>query len=326
MESRGNDPTYAAQGNNYVRSTLNYGVLETLQTHIMGWFQQKRVTYAQDFHTFALEWSPSFVRTYVDTRLQATLTIDITGRGGQSFFQRGHYPATAHNGSDTEVVIDNIWEKAGSTSAAAPFDKPFFLILDLAVGGTSGWFPDGVGNKPWFDTSGDDIAMESFAKNQSVWSKTWPSNEDDLSFRMCVFWVVWAFVDSIDLVYIVIRSRCGISSQAESVSAFFGRRPPPLHDLVDIRASARRIMKLRKLYSMYYFSPSLSLVPVSCRDADGLDPLFFCCHQYSSLSRDLVHTRSRLSVLLPSPYTSVLLTTLYIPPLPLTFLIDCRIV
>lgn len=33
----------------------------------------------------------------------------------------------------------------------APFDKPFFLILNVAVGGTNGYFPDGVGGKPWVD-------------------------------------------------------------------------------------------------------------------------------------------------------------------------------
>lgn len=184
MEGRGNGPTYPAQGNNFVRSTLNYGVLETLQTHIIGWFQQKRMTYADDFHTFGLEWSPSFIRTYVDTRLQATLTIPITGKGGQSFFERGHYPPTAPGGNASEQVVTNIWQAAGDNAPSAPFDQPFYLILDLAVGGTSGWFPDGVGGKPWFDTSGDAVAMHSFALNQNVWSKTWPSNEDDVSFRM----------------------------------------------------------------------------------------------------------------------------------------------
>ena len=29
----------------------------------------------------------------------------------------------------------------------------FYLILDVAVGGTNGWFPDGAGNKPWLDGS-----------------------------------------------------------------------------------------------------------------------------------------------------------------------------
>ena len=29
----------------------------------------------------------------------------------------------------------------------------FYLILDVAVGGTNGWFPGGMGNKPWLDES-----------------------------------------------------------------------------------------------------------------------------------------------------------------------------
>jgi hypothetical protein len=29
----------------------------------------------------------------------------------------------------------------------------FYLILDVAVGGTNGFFPDNVGGKPWVDSS-----------------------------------------------------------------------------------------------------------------------------------------------------------------------------
>ena len=29
----------------------------------------------------------------------------------------------------------------------------FYLVINMAVGGTSGWFPDELGNKPWFDGS-----------------------------------------------------------------------------------------------------------------------------------------------------------------------------
>lgn len=27
----------------------------------------------------------------------------------------------------------------------------FYLILDVAVGGTNGWWPDGAGKKPWLN-------------------------------------------------------------------------------------------------------------------------------------------------------------------------------
>ena len=29
----------------------------------------------------------------------------------------------------------------------------FFLIMNVAVGGTNGWFPDNLGDKPWLDQS-----------------------------------------------------------------------------------------------------------------------------------------------------------------------------
>jgi len=32
------------------------------------------------------------------------------------------------------------------------FSTAFYLILDIAVGGTNGWFPDGS-EKPWLDGS-----------------------------------------------------------------------------------------------------------------------------------------------------------------------------
>ena len=122
MEARGNGQDYAAQGVNYVRSSLDYGVLLTLQTNLIGWWQEKRYTYAEGFHTYSMEWTPDWMRFYVDSRLQAMMNLKITGKGGKDFFRRGEYPDTATNGSDVAVVISDIWEKQGG-SAAAPFDQ-----------------------------------------------------------------------------------------------------------------------------------------------------------------------------------------------------------
>ena len=118
------------------------------------------------------------MKAYVDSRLKAMIDFKVTGSGGKSFWDRGDFPETAQNGS-SQVVVQNVYSKG---SAAAPFDQEFYLILDLAVGGTSGWFPDGVGGKPWLDSS--DTAMLSFAQAQNTWLKTWPTNQDDRAFRM----------------------------------------------------------------------------------------------------------------------------------------------
>jgi hypothetical protein len=61
------------------------------------------------------------------------------------------------------------WSQTGR--ANTPFDQPFYLILNVAVGATNGFFPDGVGNKPWGDASG--TAPKEFSDSESQWITTW---------------------------------------------------------------------------------------------------------------------------------------------------------
>jgi Glycosyl hydrolases family 16 len=211
MEARGNGPSYPAQGVNFVRSTLSWGPLPSLTSRLLGWQSLKRSTYAQGFHTYTLEWTEKFIKIYVDSRLKNMVQLQIDGKqqsNGGFFWKRGNFPLTAHNNTADEIVVPNPWTTATVENAtnAAPFDQrasqrrhprtlaclthysfsAFYLILDLAVGGTSGWFPDNMGNKPWFDESAS--AMRDFASQQSSWSATWPQDDDDVSFRMYVVW------------------------------------------------------------------------------------------------------------------------------------------
>lgn len=95
------------------------------------------------------------------------MVLDIN----RSFWDRGEFPQVINNGSDF-IALRNPWTNG---TLAAPFDKrtyslsldhthqmnrcsyggwtAFYLILNVAVGGTSGWFPDGYGDKPWLDGS-----------------------------------------------------------------------------------------------------------------------------------------------------------------------------
>jgi len=172
MEARGNGPEYAKQGANYVRGSLNWGPLTWLNAvaKTYGWWTLRRGSYDQDFHTYALEWDKDFMRIYVDTRLHHLLDL----RFDHSFFERGDFPAVVQNGSEA-VILQNPWVN-GTNSA--PFDQPFYLILDLAIGGTNGWFPDGS-EKPWLD--GSSTAMGDFWRFKSQWLPTWPSNPEDRS-------------------------------------------------------------------------------------------------------------------------------------------------
>lgn len=71
-------------------------------------------SFADDFHTFAIEWEPRAIRWYVDGQLYQTQTSWYSGSGP--------YPA--------------------------PFDNPFFLILNLAVGGQWPGYPDATTTFP----------------------------------------------------------------------------------------------------------------------------------------------------------------------------------
>lgn len=166
--------------------------------------------YGQQFHDFVLEWDHNFIRVYVDKRTQSMLEIPI-GRVSStnpfsspssfyfsssksinkpSFWDKASFPKTVHNSTDgtmsgTEIVLPNPYQNA---SDAAPFDQKFYLVVDLGVGGTSGWFPDGVGGKPWLDGQGGEGAMKSFERDQGRWLKTWPDVGGKLekAFRMYV--------------------------------------------------------------------------------------------------------------------------------------------
>jgi hypothetical protein len=61
------------------------------------------------------------------------------------------------------------------------YNAAFYLIINLAVGGTSGWFPDKVGNKPWFDSSLSAFLFPSFLVPSFAFSgflprRPYPSN------------------------------------------------------------------------------------------------------------------------------------------------------
>lgn len=109
-------------------------------------------------HTYGLFWNATTLQTYIDSPANVVLSVDTSTT---SFWQRGGW-----NGSAT---LDNPWDGRGPN---APFDQRFYLIINLAVGGTGGYFPDGQGGKPW--TDGSPVAMTEFNAGQSQWWPSWP--------------------------------------------------------------------------------------------------------------------------------------------------------
>lgn len=72
--------------------------------------------------------------------------------------------------------INNPWKY--ETDMNAPFNREFYLIFNVAVGGVAGYFPDGECNKPWSDLSS--ASVNEFWNANSYWYPTWnyPSSND----------------------------------------------------------------------------------------------------------------------------------------------------
>lgn len=120
-------------------------------------------TYSAGFNTFGLEWSQKYLFTYVNSRLLQVLYTNFD----QPLWDRGNFPAANSNG--TRLV--DVWSQTGRDNT--PFDQKFYLILNVAVGGTNGWFQDSKSNKPWLDSSPN--AKKDFWNAQDIWLPTWKS-------------------------------------------------------------------------------------------------------------------------------------------------------
>lgn len=159
MESRGNVgyPKASGGGPESFGSTLHWGsdffTNQYAKTHA-----EKSVegaTLADAFHTYGLYWDDKILYTYLDNDTNRVLTVN---HGDQSYWERSGI-------SDRE----NPW--AYSPNKCAPFDTEFYLIINLAVGGTNGYFPNGVAGKPWSDQS--QRASSEFYDNKGQWFPTW---------------------------------------------------------------------------------------------------------------------------------------------------------
>ncbi|MCJ1408295.1 hypothetical protein MMC19_002369 [Ptychographa xylographoides] len=165
-ESRGNNYTYPQGGNNIMSSALHWGP----NPNNDAWWRTNvkrnalHTTFSATSHTFGVEWSEKYIFTYIDTRLLQVLYTNFN----QPLWQQGNFPLSDANG--TSIV--NPWGQTGRDST--PFDQDFYLILNVAVGGTNGWFQDGINGKPWVDQS--PTAKKEFWDARNQWLPTWQQN------------------------------------------------------------------------------------------------------------------------------------------------------
>jgi beta-glucanase (GH16 family) len=93
----------------------------------------RRTDFSKGYHTFGIEWSKDYLFTYLDSRLQQVIYMNF--RGKKTLWERGDFASKVENGA----LLQDPWNKTGNTNT--PFDQPFYLILNVAVGSQGGWFP-----------------------------------------------------------------------------------------------------------------------------------------------------------------------------------------
>jgi beta-glucanase (GH16 family) len=129
MEARGQEP-------GKVLGTLHYGSSGRGHTHTGKDHVLPDGGTIAAFHVYALEWDPGEIRWSVDGRLQQTQNF---------WWSSSRRPARADRGGRGDRAA-----RAGERAAGgpelnpwpAPFDQPFHLLLNVAVGGTFAGNPD----------------------------------------------------------------------------------------------------------------------------------------------------------------------------------------
>ncbi|KAF6031870.1 GNBPB5 [Bugula neritina] len=169
MESRGNR-NYGNLGVEHMGSTLHWGTQYVNKYSLTTAHKKvKSKTLADGYHRYTLYWDQNGMDFYLDDDHVAKFATP-----NQGFFRWGNLPG------------NNIWAHANN----APFDQEFYLIMNVAVGGTNGFFPDNVGNagynKPW--SNRDTNAPEKFWRAKNLWQPTWQGDDAAMQVDSVRMW------------------------------------------------------------------------------------------------------------------------------------------
>ncbi|XP_055606662.1 beta-1,3-glucan-binding protein-like [Uranotaenia lowii] len=182
VESRGNldlrlDGVHI--GNQQVGSTLHFGPNPNQNGYATTVsYTNNNSGFNNAFHNYGLEWTPDHITFTVDG--QVLRRIDA----GSGFWDRGNFQTSSPRS-------ENPWV---NRPAMAPFDQEFYILINLAVGGTNGFFPDAAINgnrgKPWSNTS--PTAARDFWNGRGFWQPTWNTSRGGSSSFLVDYVRVWA--------------------------------------------------------------------------------------------------------------------------------------
>jgi beta-glucanase (GH16 family) len=155
MENRGNSVQEGLEGVDYFGSTLHWGA--SYETNRFNLTQAVKKldngkTYHDDFHTFGMEWTKDYIKTYLDTPSNVIFSQPIA-----NMWDLGKFPND----------LPRTWP---ADHPNAPFDTEFYLIMNLAVGGIN-----------YFDTYAPKnfgADAKGFWNGRDLWEPTWGAGED----------------------------------------------------------------------------------------------------------------------------------------------------
>jgi beta-glucanase (GH16 family) len=134
-ESRGNSGDQYPDGRDSVGSALHWAPVASADAfwRTQGKHNIRRTDYSETFRTYGLEWSEKYLFTYIDNRLLQVFFINFQTKY-DNMWDRGKFGQAIVNHS----ALHDPWSQTGNRNT--PFDQDFYLILNVAVGGTNGYF------------------------------------------------------------------------------------------------------------------------------------------------------------------------------------------
>ncbi|CAG0924448.1 unnamed protein product, partial [Notodromas monacha] len=183
-ESRGNrdlSMNGVQIGEQQISQTLHFGPFFPVNGYESAHFEiNNPAGYGADFHLYGLEWTPDYIKLSVDN----TVTGTLTPTSDKGFF--GIHPFEQQIDMAT---VEHPWQPEKGATKMAPFDQEFYLILNVAVGGTNGFFPDAATpGKPWANTS--PVAFRDFWNGRAQWYPTWQGDDSALQIDYIKVWSI----------------------------------------------------------------------------------------------------------------------------------------
>jgi len=147
--------------------------------------------FGEFFHEYRFDWSPQGIEFYLDDEKIMTVPGNalIDERTPDNCYT-GWYDFGAPWFGDEAV---DVWtEDVTCDHFMAPFDQPFHFILNVAVGGTTGFIPDDCVNaggdenrqKPWRNFIPQVEGMWDFYDAKDFWYNSWISEGDNAAMQV----------------------------------------------------------------------------------------------------------------------------------------------